>query len=569
VVIARMADGGQRGFARGREPAAASIPTGAPREYSDDRPRHRMCEEEEEHMTAEEKRVLSREEFLRGTAGLAAAGTGMGLLIPSALASGEVKKGGTLHVVYTDTSAAETTDPTVQTGIAVSQPPLNNTYDRLTYIVPGTWAVRPRLATSWKASRDAKTWTFRLRKDVKFHNGKPLTSKDVAWSYRHILDKKNGSSAYARLANELDPSGISTPDAHTVVFRLKKPDAQFPIFAGTYQTGIYPNGTNPKKDPIGTGPFMIKSWKPTLGWEIVRNPNYWVKGLPYLDSVRAVYIADPNTKVQAVTSGSAEISDRIPLSQVASIRRNKNLRLFTLPGAVFIDYSFDHTQAPYTDARVYKAIKTAVNRKTLLQAAIQGQGVLTGDVPELPSDPFYPPKRGVPGPNIAEAKRLLRAAGHGSGLQITLTTADTYPGTVEMATALKSVLAPAGIDLNIEKFPTDTFWSDAWLHKPAFTSYWNHRHPREVLELLYRTGAVWNESKFYDKTLDRLILAGASTVDPAKQRSIFRQALLRVATESGVGISFHVNGVHVAKKKVNGIKVDPQIMLILEKAWLS
>ena len=101
---------------------------------------------------AEEKRALSREEFLRGTAGLAAAGTGMGLLVPSALASGQAKKGGTLHLVYTDTSAAETSDPTVQTGIADSQPALNNTYDRLTYIVPGTWAVLPRLAVSWKAS---------------------------------------------------------------------------------------------------------------------------------------------------------------------------------------------------------------------------------------------------------------------------------------------------------------------------------------------------------------------------------------------------------------------------------
>src|SRR6266704_3241041 len=178
-------------------------------------------------MSAESKRALSREEFLRGTAGLAAAGTGMGLLVPSALARGQVKKGGTLNMVYTDTSAAEPTDPTVQTGIAVSQPALNNSYDRLTYIVPGTWAVQPRLAVAWHATPDAKTWTFQLRPGVKFHNGKPLTSKDVAWSYRHILDKANGSSAYARLSSELDPAGIKTPDAHTVVFHLKKPDAQF------------------------------------------------------------------------------------------------------------------------------------------------------------------------------------------------------------------------------------------------------------------------------------------------------------------------------------------------------
>jgi peptide/nickel transport system substrate-binding protein len=520
-------------------------------------------------MAKEDKKALTREQFLRGTAGLAAAGTGIGLIVPSASASSDVKKGGTLKFVYTDTSAAETTDPTVQTGIAVSQPSLNNVYDRLTYIVPGTWAVKPRLAIGWNASADSKTWTFHLRKGVKFHNGKPFTSKDVKWSFMHVLDKKNGSSAYAELAAELDPSGIKTPNAHTVVFRLKKADAQFAILAGTYQFGIYPNGVDPKKNPIGTGPFMMKSWKPTLGWQIVRNPHYWVPGLPYLDGVQAVYISDPNTKLQAVTNGDADLSDRIPLTQVSSLQANKALKLFTLPGAVFIDYATDHTQAPWTDVRVQQAFKIAVDRRALMQAAIQGHGILTGDVPELPTDPNYPPQRGIPKQNIQQAKQLLAAAGHSQGIQFSLTTANTFPGTVELVTALKSIVAPAGIDININQVPTDTFWSNNWLHDPSFTSYWNHRHPKQILGLLYRSGAVWNESKFESPALDKLIDAGAATVNPTKQRAIWRKALNMVATTSGVGISFHVNGTHVGKKRVNGVVVDPQIMLILDKAWIG
>src|SRR5438067_9133498 len=133
----------------------------------------------------------TRTAFLRGSAGLAAAGTGMGLLVPSALARGDVKRGGVLHFVYTDTNAADTTDPSTLAS-AFSQT-LCNVYDRLTYLVPNTWQVQPQLATSWKASADAKTWTFTLRKGVKFHNGKTLDSKDVAYSYRRILDKRTGS----------------------------------------------------------------------------------------------------------------------------------------------------------------------------------------------------------------------------------------------------------------------------------------------------------------------------------------------------------------------------------------
>jgi peptide/nickel transport system substrate-binding protein len=514
------------------------------------------------------QRELDREQFLRGTAGLVAAGTGMGLLVPSAFASSEIKKGGILVYAYTDTSAAETTDPTVQTGIAVSQPPLQNSYERLTYVVPNIWKVLPQLAVSWSASPDAKTWTFKLRSGVKFHNGKPLDSKDVKWSFSHILDKKNGSSAYARLVDELDPSGIKTPSADTVVFHLKKPDAQFPIFAGQYQAGIYPAGTDPKKTPIGTGPFMIKSWKPTQAWEIVRNPHYWRPGIPYLDGIRGIYIADPNTKVQAVVSGSAHISDTVPGTQISSLKKNASVRLYVLAGGISPDYSFDATQDPFTDPRVAQAIKIAVNRQTLLQAGFQGYGSLIGDVPELTIDPFYPPTRGVPAQNIAKAKQLLQAAGK-TDVSFTLTTADVLAGEVDMATALAQVVAPAGINITIDKFPTDTFWSDAWLKKPAFTSWWNHRHPREILSLLYRSHAAWNESKYYNAKLDGLMDAGASTLDPAKQRSIFRQALLDVAVNSGTGMAYFQNVTHVAKKNVMGVAADPVYHLILDKAWLA
>jgi peptide/nickel transport system substrate-binding protein len=520
-------------------------------------------------MATEEQRVLTREEFLRGTAGLAAAGTGIGLLVPRAFAKADVKRGGVLHYVYTDSSAAETTDPTIQTGIAVSSPYLQNLYDRLTYIVPNVWTVQPQLALSWHATPDAKTWTFKLLRGVKFHNGKTLDSKDVAWSYRHILDKKTGSTLYARLSSVLDPSGIKTPSSDTVVFRLKKPDAFFPQLTGLFQAGIYPAGVDPKKTPIGTGPFMHVSWKPTLGWQVKRNPNYWRRGLPYLDGVQAVFVADPNTKTQAVVRGSAQISDRIPFAQVPSIRKNPRLRLYVLPGGISPDYSFDLTQEPFTDPRVAQAVKIAVNRKTLLQAGALGNGTLVGDVPELPVDPFYPSQaqKRVP-PNIAEAKRLLKAAGK-SEISFDLITGDIAVGVVDMATALKQVVAPAGIHINLTKWPIDTFWSDVYLKKAAFNSFWNHRHANEIYNLLYREGAVWNESKWSSPKTDKLVDAAGATLDPKKQRTLLRAALLQAAVNSGSGFPYFVTNVHAAKKNVMGVQPDPQYLLKLEKAWLA
>jgi peptide/nickel transport system substrate-binding protein len=520
-------------------------------------------------MSGSEARKVKREDFLRGTAGLAAAGTGMGLLVPSALARGQIKRGGVLHYVYTDTSAAETTDPSSQTGIAVSMVALQNSHERLTYVVPNTWQVLPQLAVSWKASPDAKVWTFKLRKGVKFHNGKTFDSKDVQWTFRRILDKKVGSTSYGRVSQVLDASGIKTPKSDTVVFRLKKPDAQFPIVVGLFQQGIVPNGLDAKKSGVGTGPFIIKSWKPTLGWQMVRNPNYWRKGIPYLDGIQGVFIADPNSKVTAVASGSGQISDRIPFQQVPSLRKNKALRLYTLAGGAAANYYFVLDMEPFTDPRVAQAIKIAADRAKIMQAAIIGNGTLTGDILELPQSPFYPPQRGVPKQDIAKAKALLKAAGHGSGLAFTLHTGDVFPGEVEMATALKATVAPAGIDITVQKDPIDTYWSDVWLKVSAATSYWNHRHPKEILGLAYGSTAPWNESHYRSKKLDGLIDAGGATLNPAKQRSIFRSALLDTALNSGVGVSYFINNLHVAKKNVMGVVPDPQYLLKLDQAWLA
>jgi peptide/nickel transport system substrate-binding protein len=521
-------------------------------------------------MSTEDKRALTREEFLRGTAGLAAAGTGMGLLVPRAFAQDAVKTGGVLHYVYTDTSAAETTDPTIQTGIAVSSPYLQNLYERLTFIdVPNVWTVRPLLAVSWQATPDARTWTFKLRNGVKFHNGKTLDSNDVKWSYSHILDKKTGSTLYARLSSVLDPSGIKTPSADTVVFRLKKPDAFFSQLTGLFQAGIYPDGIDPKQPPIGTGPFMHVSWKPTLGWQVKRNESYWRRGLPYLDGVQAVFVGDPNTKTQAVVNGSADISDRIPFTQVPNIEKNPRLRLYVLKGGIAPDYSFDLTQEPFTDPRIAQAVRLAVNRKALLQAGALGNGTVVGDVPELPIDPYYPQpaQKRVP-PNIAEAKRLLKAAGK-SEISFDLITGDIAVGVVDMATALKQVVAPAGININLVKWPIDTFWSDVYLKKAAFNSFWNHRHANEMYNLLYRTGAVWNESNWSSSKTDKMADAASATLDVKKQRTLLRAALLEAAEKSGTGFPYFVNNVHVAKKNVMGVVPDPQYLLKLEKAWLA
>lgn len=516
---------------------------------------------------------LRRDEFLRRGTGLVGAASGLGLVVPKAFAAGEIRRGGVLQYVYTDGAATQPIDPASHTFLAQSAPIVTSVYDKLTYS-DLNWNVSLRLAERIDSSPDAKTWTFKLRRGVMFHDGSPLTSKDVAWTMRRILDPKVGSGLQARASAVLDPSGIKTPDSRTVVFKLKKPDAQFALMTSQAQVGIVQDGnTDPNKHPVGTGPFRVKAYNPSSGWQILRNPNWWRKGsgrLPYLDGVEALYIAEPTTKVQAVTNGRGHISDGVPFTAIASLQRDKRVKLAALPGVVFYNISMDSTQEPFTDPRVAQAVKAALDRKKLLSATILGHGTTTGDVPALPSSPFYPSRRGVPPQDIATAKRLLAAGGHSSGIELTLyTTQSLAPGMVEMAVAFKQIVAPAGIDVAINKYPGDTFFSDVWLKKPMFVDYWNYRHPREILSVLYKSDAPWNESKFKNRQLDTLIDAGAATVNRAKQRAIFRNALNLVANQSGTVIPFFVNRTHVMRRNVNGVQLQPQVQLNFERAWLA
>src|SRR5262249_49701171 len=151
----------------------------------------------------------------------------------------------------------------------------------------------------FSSNADATEWTFELRDDVKWHDGKPLVSKDVAWTLMRLLDKKNGSPNYNAVKDVLDPSGIDASDPSKIVLRLKRPDALLPqlfMFDGAQivQDGWEPDGV--PANAIGTGPFLAKSFKPGDGFEVVRNPKYW-RGAPYLDGARSVVISDQSSKL--------------------------------------------------------------------------------------------------------------------------------------------------------------------------------------------------------------------------------------------------------------------------------
>ena len=522
---------------------------------------------------------LTREELLRrGAAGFVLASSG-GLLAAcggdaaeegggGGEEAGAPRRGGVLQVAIGDTGGPkENLDPAVQTNVNDGLY-TDLIYDALT-AQDEKWNVTPVLAESFEANADATQWTFKLRQGVTWHDGKPFTSADAAYSIGRHLDKKTGSPLLDRLGPSLDKAGIQTPDESTLILKLKRGDSLIPLTLSQRHSRLVQNGTTDFSKGIGTGAFTLKSFTPARSWEVQKNPNYWDKGVPYLDGVRGVVITEQSTKVQSVLSGQSHLSDNIDYSAAATVKGNPNAKLLELKNATYLLVAMDQTKPPFDDERVRMALKVAVDREQVVKTAYQGYGTVTSDVPVPADDPFYPEELGIREQNIEEAKKLLADAGHPDGIEVELITSQAYGAMVDLAVAYAQVVEPAGIRVKIKQWPADTFWDQVWLVKPMYTSYYTRRHPNEAISLTYTTNAPWNESKLNNKELDSLIAKGLAATDAEEQKQAYQDALVIVANEAGTAIPAFINRLHVAKKNVEGVGLGHQTSVLLKKAYLA
>jgi peptide/nickel transport system substrate-binding protein len=301
----------------------------------------------------------------------------------------------------------------------------NNMYEPLVnYDQKGD--IHPWLAESWTPNADSSEWTFKIRKGVKFHNGKELTAEDVVWSANHIMDPANGAAGQGQLADNV--AEATAVDKYTVKFKAPGPRGLLPeVLANTSTLHIAPAGSLAKGQqkmkggapPSGTGPFKFKSWTPGQELHVLRHDDYW-GGAPYLDGVRFIVIRAKAARAAAVQAGDVHLTERLGPTFVQRIdsKRIKGLHYMPIGAAGLRILTFNTQSAPVSDPRVRRAIALSLDKVAILDEATFGLGVpvLTWGQPDTDWETSldFKWKR-----NVAEAKRLLKEAGY-SGQPITL-----------------------------------------------------------------------------------------------------------------------------------------------------
>ena len=344
-----------------------------------------------------------------------------------------------------------------------------NIYEGL-YKFDSTGALNPCLATDCEISEDSSVYTFTIREGVTFHNGDTLDADDVVYSLKRaagLLDTQDGTALVAELDCIKD---VVKSDDGKVVVTLESGNSELLSY---FTTGIIPDGyDNCESAPVGTGPFMFDSYTIGENVTLVKNPDYWQDGLPYLDTVTFKICADMDSGLLELQNGSIDIfpyldsvrADQLDPTQFTIESNGSNMvQIFALNNAV----------EPLNDPLVREAINIAINREDIIEVTMGGAGVeLTTAMSPAMGTYYDPSLDGTYTQNIDEAKALLAEAGYPDGFELTVTVPSNYLVHVNTAVELASELSAVGIDLEIEQVDWAT-----WLE----TVYTNRQYESTVI----------------------------------------------------------------------------------------
>jgi len=405
-----------------------------------------------------------------------------------------------------------------------------------------------------------KQYTIRLRQGVEFHNGKTLTADDVLYSFRRMLDKDNGLTAFAALAS-VDPDKVVKMDANTVRLGLKTADATIPDALAAYTTGIVPEGYEGFKGDvatqIGTGAYKLQSFTPGQRSVSVRNDNYWRTGEPYFDQVTIIDFPDATAQVNALLGGQVDAITDLPAAQVAIAKANPGLAVLNSEVGGWLPLCMAVDMEPFNDPRVRKAMRLLVDRQAMVDQVLSGLGRVANDL-YSPFDADFASELPQRTRDVEGAKALLREAGK-ENLVVDLFTTPGSAGMVETATVFAAQAKDAGVTVNVKNVPN--YYGDQYLKLAFSIDFWGTRNYLSQVAQGTVSTAPYNETHWPPKSgvgsdFEELYAQAVAATDPAERSRIKKEMQRAEYEEGGYIIPFFGNLVDAYSTKVKGLRTS-------------
>ena len=415
------------------------------------------------------------------------------------------KKGGTVRVALAEGSTQDSLNPWTYTDIYMMSVGFA-THSTLTEIDPSGELVGDA-ASGWEGSEEAQTWTFQLRKEVTFSDGRPLTADDVIASLKFHAGEESGSGM--RTTAELIKNMRKDGD-HTVIFELQGPNADFPFLMADYHFILMPveDGEVNWKDFIGTGGYTMENHQPGVRTLLKRRDDYWKPNRAWFDEIEILYVPDVSARQNGLQTGEIDIMSRVDLKTVGLLERVPSVKVEEATGFLHYTYPMNTGLNPYDDKELRTALKYGIDREALVTTILNGRGIVGNDHPIAPSVPYHDTELEQRAYDPDKAKFHLKKAGLES-IDLTCAAADAaYSGALDATVLYQQHLADTGINLTVDRRPNDGYWSDVWMQEPFCACYWGGRPTCDwMFSSAYASGADWNDTFWEHDRFNELLVA--------------------------------------------------------------
>jgi len=494
---------------------------------------------------------VSRRDLLKmlvaGGVGLAAGGSI--ITRASAAVASTPKRGGSVTAAGWSASTADTLNP-VMSSLSTDYVRCAALYNRLTFL-DEHGKIQMELAESID-SKDAKTWTVKLRKGVTFHSGKTLTADDVIYTLK--LNKQKSAKAHS-LAKQMER--FKKIDDRTFQIILANPNADLPVILSLVHFFIVQDGTTDFSKGNGTGAFVLKEFKPGVRSVMDRNPNYWKENQPYLDSFEFIAISDNSARVNALLTNQIQLAGSINALSKRRLEKEKAIKLLISNSGDYTDLIARLDMSPGDKAGFVTGLKYLINRDVIRHAVMRDLAVVANDQPIPPNDRYYN-KNLAPKPyDPDKAKHYFKKAGV-LGQSIPIVASPAATSSVDMALVLQQAGDSIGMPFKVKRVPSAGYWSNYWLKGPIDFGNINPRPTPDILfSLFYASDAPWNESHFKSEKFDKMLVQARGMLDQNKRKEIYDEMQVMVSEHAGTVIPVWIANMDAMSTKLKGLRPNP------------
>ncbi|PTW54368.1 peptide/nickel transport system substrate-binding protein [Breoghania corrubedonensis] len=512
---------------------------------------------------------LSRRAFLGRASALGFGAVAANSLLGRAVQAAGPVKGGTLKMGLAAGQSTDSLDPALAANTVTFQ--VQRTWGEALLEVNPDGTLLPRLAESFGSSKDAKTWTFKIRKGVEFHNGKTLSADDVRETLlRHSdADSKSGALGVMRGIDAIKVDGDE------VIVTLKDANADLPYLMSDFHLMIQPGGG--REDPtaaIGTNAYKLVDHEAGVRYAFERNPNYWDAERGHFETIEMAVINDDTARNSTLQSGQVHIVNRVSPKVAGLLARAPGISVEHVAGRGHYVFIMQCDAAPFESRELRNALKYAVNREEMVDKILRGYGSVGNDFPINKTYPLFDesiPQRTYDPEKAAE---LYKKSGH-DGSPIVLRVADAaFPGAIDAAQLFQQSAKAAGIPLQIKREPDDGYWSDVWNKKPFCASYWDGRPVQDQMySTAYLSSADWNDTHFKNEKFDKMLFQAKGELDQDKRKKLYSEMAYLVRDEGGLICPMFNDFIEGVSDKVQGWEKNGvlQLMngLVPVKCWFG